>query len=104
MTTKRDPRDDASFQDAPSEIREALKSAKRIEDTLPPPEELVRKKQSVTIRLDADIVEWFKQQGSQPGRLRASLAIGGRRPFDRRNSSRLCIVGFRIDSPPGHYR
>ncbi len=32
---------------------------------MPPPDELVRKKQPVTIRLDADIVEWFKEQGGQ---------------------------------------
>ncbi len=28
-------------------------------------EELVRQKQSVAIRLDADIVAWFKEQGGQ---------------------------------------
>ena len=65
MSTEIDPRDDANYQEAPEEIEQALRSAKRIEDTLPPPEELVRKKQSVTIRLDADIVEWFKKQGGQ---------------------------------------
>ena len=42
-----------------------MSSAKRIEDTLPPPEELVREKQSVTIRLDAIIVEWFRSRGGQ---------------------------------------
>jgi uncharacterized protein (DUF4415 family) len=31
----------------------------------PPPDELVRKNQSVTIRLDIDVVEWFKDQGGQ---------------------------------------
>ena len=34
----------------------SLENAKRIEDTLPPPDELVRKKQSIDIRLDADVV------------------------------------------------
>jgi len=65
MSTEKDPRNDANYRDAPEDIEQALGSAKRIEDTLPPPEELVRKKQSVTIRLDADIVEWFKEQGGQ---------------------------------------
>jgi len=65
MSKQKDPRNDANYRDAPEEIEQALRSAKRIEDTLPPPDELVRKKQSVTIRLDADIVEWFKEQGGQ---------------------------------------
>lgn len=65
MTEKIDPKDDANYQDAPADVEQALRSAQRIEDSLPPPEELLRKKQSVTIRLDADIVEWFKDQGGQ---------------------------------------
>ncbi|MFO8063109.1 MAG: BrnA antitoxin family protein [Spirochaetia bacterium] len=65
MSKSKDPRDDTNYQDAPEDVIEALKSARRIEDTLPPPEELVRKKQSVTIRLDTDVVEWFKEQGGQ---------------------------------------
>lgn len=65
MSEEIDPRNDANYQDAPEDVEPALQSAKRIEDTLPPPEELVRQKQSVTIRLDADIVEWFKEQGGQ---------------------------------------
>lgn len=65
MSKEMDPRNDENYQDAPEDIEQALTSAERIEDTLPPPEELVRKKQSVTIRLDADVVEWFKEQGGQ---------------------------------------
>ena len=65
MTEKIDPKDDANYQDAPADVEQALRGAQRIEDSLPPPEELLRKKQSVTIRLDADIVEWFKDQGGQ---------------------------------------
>lgn len=65
MTEKIDPKDDANYQDAPADVEQALRSGQRIEDSLPPPEELLRKKQSVTIRLDADIVEWFKDQGGQ---------------------------------------
>jgi uncharacterized protein (DUF4415 family) len=60
-----DPRDDNNYTDAPRDVEESLKSASQLEDTLPPPEQLVRKKQSVTIRLDTDIVDWFKQQGGQ---------------------------------------
>ncbi len=65
MSTEKDPRNDTNYRDAPEDIEQALRSAKRIEDTLPPPEELVRKKHSVTIRLDEDIVQWFKEQGGQ---------------------------------------
>lgn len=65
MTKAMDPKDEANYQDAPADVEKALRSAVRIEDTLPPPEDLIRKKQSVTIRLDADIVEWFKEQGGQ---------------------------------------
>jgi uncharacterized protein (DUF4415 family) len=62
---KHDPRVDENYEEAPDEIDTALKHAKRIEDALPPPEELIRKKQAITIRLDTDVVEWFKEQGGQ---------------------------------------
>ena len=65
MNRENDPRDETHYRDAPEDVEQAVRRAVRIEDTLPPPEELVRKKQSVTIRLDADIVEWFKGQGGQ---------------------------------------
>jgi uncharacterized protein (DUF4415 family) len=65
MTNETDLKDDDNYQDAPTDVEQALRSAKLIEDALPPPEELVRKKQSVPIRLDADIVDWFKEQGGQ---------------------------------------
>lgn len=65
MTTETDPRDDSNYQEAPADVERALRSAERIEDTLPPPGELLREKQSVTIRLDTDVVEWFKEQGGQ---------------------------------------
>lgn len=65
MSENVDSRDDTNYRDAPEDIEQAIESARRIEDTLPPPEELVRKKQSMTIRLDADIVQWFKEQGGQ---------------------------------------
>lgn len=65
MTNDIDPRNDENYQDAPADVEKALRSAEQIEDSLPPPEELIRRKQSVTIRLDADVVEWFKEQGGQ---------------------------------------
>ena len=65
MTNGKDPRDEANYQDAPADVEQVLQSAVRIEDTLPPPEELIRRTQSVTIRLDTDVVEWFKEQGGQ---------------------------------------
>ena len=60
-----DPRDERNYSEAPAEIKQSLRNARLLEDTLPPPEELIRKKQSITIRLDTDIVEWFKEQGGQ---------------------------------------
>lgn len=60
-----DARDDSNYSDAPLDVETALREAVRIEDTLPPPEKLIRSKQSVTIRLDSDVVEWFKDQGGQ---------------------------------------
>lgn len=65
MSKEIDPKDNTNYREAPADVQQALRSARRIEDMLPPPEELVRKKQSVTIRLDADVVEWFKEQGGQ---------------------------------------
>jgi uncharacterized protein (DUF4415 family) len=65
MDNEIDPRDDRYYEDAPSEVEKALSRAERIEDALPPPDQLVRRKQAITIRLDADIVDWFKEQGGQ---------------------------------------
>ena len=65
MKTEIDPRDERNYSEAPTEIEQSLRNARLLEDTLPPPEELIRKKQSITIRLDTDIVEWFKEQGGQ---------------------------------------
>ncbi len=65
MGNEIDPRRDEHYSDAPADVEEALKSARKIEDQLPPPERLVKSKQSITIRLDSDVVEWFKQQGGQ---------------------------------------
>ena len=65
MEKKINPRADKHYSEAPADVEEALRSARIIEDELPPPERLVKNKQSITIRLDSDVVEWFKQQGGQ---------------------------------------
>ena len=65
MMKEIDPRDERNYSVAPADIEQSLRNARLLEDTLPPPEELIRKKQSITIRLDTDIVEWFKEQGGQ---------------------------------------
>ena len=65
MANDIDPRRDEYYSDAPADVEEALRSARKIEDELPPPERLVKGKKSITIRLDSDVVEWFKQQGGQ---------------------------------------
>jgi uncharacterized protein (DUF4415 family) len=49
---------------------------------VPPSQQLVRKKQAITIRLDADIVEWFKQQGGQYQTMINVLRGELRRPHD----------------------
>ena len=65
MKKEIDPRADKHYSDAPADVEEALRSARKIEDELPLPEHLVKKKQSITIRLDSDVVEWCKQQGGK---------------------------------------
>lgn len=87
--------DDTSYQDAPEDVIEAFKSAKRIEDTVPPPTELVRKKRSVTIRLDADVVEWFEQQSGQYQKLINEAS----RRFGHGFQSRLRLRRGRHDKP-----
>lgn len=63
--TELDPKDDRNYGDAPAEIESALRHAKEAVDDLPPPDELTSQKRTITIRLDADVVEWFKSQGGQ---------------------------------------
>lgn len=58
--------DGYEWQDAPPNMMKALDTATPMpEDFLPPPSELVyrRPKQATTIRIDADILEWFKSMG-----------------------------------------
>lgn len=59
------PRDEKNYEEAPPEVESALHNAQELVDELPPPDQLVSRKRTITIRLDGDIVDWFKQQGGQ---------------------------------------
>ena len=53
-----------TYTEAPPEIAQAIETAQPVEDFLPPPEELARSvKQPVSIRLDSDVLAWFKRFG-----------------------------------------
>lgn len=57
---------DDGYEDAPPDIAKAMESGEILpQDFLPPPSELVFKapKKTTTIRLDADVLEWFKSMG-----------------------------------------
>jgi len=61
---KRIRRDDG-YQNAPRDVEEALDSAVRVADFLPDPESLKREvKQVVTLRLDPDVIGWFRLTGA----------------------------------------
>lgn len=50
---------------APRGVREAIKEAEIVRDFLPAPDELRKAiKRPVTIRLDAEVVAWFKRFGA----------------------------------------
>jgi uncharacterized protein (DUF4415 family) len=50
---------------APRRVAQAIEESEIVADFLPAPEALsVALKRPVTIRLDADVVDWFKQYGS----------------------------------------
>ena len=58
--------DGYEFKDAPAELVESMKNGTPMsQDFLPPPDELVFKvtKLSTTIRMDADVLDWFKSMG-----------------------------------------
>lgn len=58
--------DGYEWEDAPSEIAESMKTGTPMPvDFLSPPSELVFRveKQSTTIRMDADVLAWFKSMG-----------------------------------------
>lgn len=52
------------YSPAPRRVAKAITDAEIVRDFLPPPGELKKAiKRPVTIRLDADVVEWFKRFG-----------------------------------------
>mgnify|MGYP001366445416 CR=1 FL=1 len=53
-----------SYSPAPRRLARAISDAEIVRDFLAPPSELKQAtKRPVTIRLDADVVEWFKRFG-----------------------------------------
>lgn len=59
--------DGYEWEDAPEEVRDSLGAGSLMPaDFLPAPEDLVLKapKRSTTIRLDADVLDWFKSMGA----------------------------------------
>jgi uncharacterized protein (DUF4415 family) len=56
--------EDDEYQEAPRDVAEALASAVRVADFMPPPEELRREpKVHVSLRLDKDVLNWFRRPG-----------------------------------------
>jgi uncharacterized protein (DUF4415 family) len=58
--------DGYEWKDAPEDMEEALNTASALPgDFLPPPEKLVfrRPKKPTTIRIDEDVLDWFKSLG-----------------------------------------
>ena len=52
------------YHPAPREVADALETAIRVADFFPSPESLKRElKQPVTLRLDADVLRWFRRPG-----------------------------------------
>ena len=55
---------DDRYTDAPPEVAEALAASEPVEDDFPSPEELARElSRTITIRLDPEVDEWFRQPG-----------------------------------------
>ena len=53
------------YTDAPPDIADAIKSAVKVVDRFPPPNELRRVlKKSITLRLDPDVYHWFRKPGN----------------------------------------
>ena len=56
--------EDDGYEDAPRDVAEALAMAVRVADFMPPPDELKREfKEHVSLRLDRDVLEWFRRPG-----------------------------------------
>ena len=52
-----------SYEDAPSDLIEAIETGEVVMDLIPGPDQLIRKKKSITIRVDDDVLDWFKTLG-----------------------------------------
>jgi len=60
--------DDKYYTDAPPEVDEAFDRSVRVSaDFLPPPSEIAKMKRVITIRLDGDSVDFFKQEAKKNG-------------------------------------
>ena len=59
---------DIKYTDAPPEVNAILENGVRVsDDFLPPPSEIAKMKRVVTIRLDSDTVEFFKEVAAKNG-------------------------------------
>ena len=55
-----------NYEEAPREIQEALESSVKVDDFLPPPSQLVkkRKKENITISMKPSTVAFFKKEAA----------------------------------------
>ena len=51
------------YKDAPKDISDAIEKGRIITDLIPEPDQLVRRKKSITMRVDEDVLEWYKSLG-----------------------------------------
>jgi predicted DNA binding CopG/RHH family protein len=58
-----------NYKKAPKNIAKEIEESKRIDDFLPPPNELVNKEENirVTINLNKDVVSFFKNKAKENG-------------------------------------
>ena len=56
-----------NYENAPEEVRESLRNAKRIEDFLPPPDQLFIKDETkkITISLSQKSIDFFKKASKE---------------------------------------
>ena len=59
----KDMKKETSYKDAPADIIEAIETGRVVVDLIPGPNQLVRKKKPITIRIDDDILDWLKTLG-----------------------------------------
>jgi uncharacterized protein (DUF4415 family) len=60
---EKDMKKKISYKDAPADIREAIETGEVVMDLIPGPDQLIRKKKPITIRVDDDVLNWFKTLG-----------------------------------------